>query len=251
MKIRDMKILLLNPNTTELMTRDMEEQARRYARPGTEIEGVTARFGAASIEGFYEEEYAILHFLETIKERASEFDGVILACYGDPGLYAAREISPVPVVGIAEASMLFACTVAHRWSIVTVLPRIKPMMEGMVRLHGFESRCASIRTTPLSVLDCERDPAAAEREIAKAAKAAVTEDGAEAILLGCGGMGPLDQRVGAALPGVPVIDGIACAVKLIEGLVDYGLTTSRVAAFKEPEPKPFVDYPGPAVVVSA
>jgi allantoin racemase len=232
------------------MTRDMEEQARRYARPGTEIEGVTARFGAASIEGFYEEEYAILHFLETIRDRAAEFDGVILACYGDPGLYAAREISPVPVVGIAEASMLMACTVAHKWSIVTVLPRIKPMMENMVRMHGLEGRCASIRTTPLSVLDCEHDPTAAEREIAKAARAAIEEDGAEAILLGCGGMGPLDQTVGAALPGIPVIDGIACAVKLLEGLHDYGLRTSRVAAFKEPEPKEFVPYPGHPVAAA-
>lgn len=235
-----MRFLLLNPNTTESMTHDMEEQARRYARPGTEIEGVTAPFGATSIEGFYEEEYAIMHFLQAIRQRAEEFDGVILACYGDPGLHAAREISPVPVVGIAEASMLMACTVAHKFSIVTVIPRVKPMIEHTVKLHGLESRCASIRTTPLSVLDCEADPTAAEREILKASKAAIEEDGAEAILLGCGGMGPLDQTVGAALP-VPVIDGIPCAVKLLEGIVDYGLTTSRAAAYKAPEEKEFVE----------
>src|SRR2546425_12419679 len=156
-----MRFMLLNPNTTEEMTRDMERQARKHARPGTEVEGVTAKFGAVSIEGFYEEEYAIMSFLQTIRERASEFDGVILACYGDPGLYACREISPVPVVGIAEASMLMACTVAHKWSIVTVLPRVKPFMENMVRLHGLEHRCASIRPTPLTVLDCETDPARA------------------------------------------------------------------------------------------
>jgi allantoin racemase len=237
------KILLLNPNTTEEMTRDMEEQALRYARPGTEVEGMTAPFGAASIEGHYEEEYAILHFLEAIKDRAAEFDGVILSCYGDPGLNAAREISPVPVVGIAGASMLMACTVAHKFSIVTVIPRVKPMMEDLIRRHGLESRCASIRTTPLSVLDCERDPAAAEREIVKASKAAIAEDGAEAILLGCGGMGPLDQKVGAVIDA-PVIDGIPCAVKLLEGMYDYGLNTSRVAAFKEPEPKEWIEYAG-------
>ena len=74
--------------------------------------------------------------------------------------------------------------------------RIKPMLENMVRIHGFESRCASIRTTPLSVLDCEEDPAAAEREILREAKLAIAEDHAEAILLGCGGMGPLDQTIG-------------------------------------------------------
>ena len=222
----------------------MEEAARRYARPGTEVVGFTPAFGAPSIEGHYEEEFAIISFLQTIRAHASEFDGVILACYGDPGLYACREISPVPVVGIAEASMLMGCTVAHRFSIVTVLPRVKPMIANAVRLHGLESRCASIRTTPLSVLDCEEDPERAVAELVAAAKLAVEQDEAEAILLGCGGMGPLDERISAELD-VPVIDGIPCAVKLLEGISDYGLRTSRAAAFKEPEPKPFVDLPAP------
>lgn len=117
-----------------------------------------------------------------------------------------------------------------------------------MRLHGLESRRASIRTTPLSVLDCERDPAAAEREIVKAARLAIDEDGAEAICLGCAGMGPLDKTVEAQV-GIPVLDGVACAVKLVEGLVDYGLSTSRAAAFKEPEPKEIVGYsPGGALL---
>jgi allantoin racemase len=132
--------------------------------------------------------------------------------------------------------------VAYRFSVVTVLPRVRPMIEETVRRVGLESRCASVRTTPLSVLDCERDPDAAAREIAIAARAAVAEDGAEAICLGCAGMGPLDRRVGEEL-GVPVLDGVACAVKLVEGIVDYGLQTSRVAAFRAPEPKEHVGYP--------
>jgi allantoin racemase len=237
-----MRILVVNANTSEEMTRDIGEAARRYARPDTEIEVTSPAWGPRSIEGHYEDYVAALATVETIKERASEFDGVVLGCYGDPGLFAAREISPVPVVGTAEASLLMACPVAHKFSVVTVLPRVKPLIEDTIRLHGLESRCASIRTTPLSVLDCERDPSAAEREIIKAGKAAIEEDGAEAICLGCAGMGPLDKAVQAAV-GVPVFDGIACAVKLIEGLVDYGVTTSRVAAFKEPEAKEFVNYP--------
>jgi allantoin racemase len=127
---------------------------------------------------------------------------------------------------------------------------VKPMIENMVRLHGLETRCASIRTTPLSVLDCENDPTAAEREILREAKLAIADDGAEAILLGCGGMGPLDQTIGAELP-VPVIDGIPCAVKLLEGLVDYGLSTSRAAAYKEPEPKEFIEIGGVVAGVGA
>jgi allantoin racemase len=236
-----MRILVVNPNTTEEMTQDIGRQARKFARPGTEIEAVSPAWGPRSIEGHYEDQLSAVAMLEVIHERAADFDGVVIACYGDPGLHAARESSPVPLVGIAEASMLMACTVAHAFSIVTVLPRIKPMFETMVRMHGLESRCASIRTTPLSVLDCERDPAAASREIVKASRLAIAEDGAEAICLGCAGMGPLDKEVEAEL-GVPVLDGVACGVKLIESLVDYGLTTSRVAAYKAPEPKEILNY---------
>lgn len=237
-----MRILVINPNTSEEMTRDIGEEARRYARPGTEIEVTSPAWGPRSIEGHYEEELSAVATLETIRERSPDVDGVVIACYGDPGLFAAREISAVPVVGIAEASMLMACTVAHRFTIVSVLPRVKPMLEDMVRLHGLESRCASIRTTPLTVLDCERDPDAARREIVVAARAAVAEDGAEAICLGCAGMGPLDKAVEAEI-GIPVLDGVACAVKMLEAILDYGLRTSRVAAFKEPEPKEIVGYP--------
>lgn len=153
-----MRILVVNPNTSEEMTRDIGEEARRYARPGTEIETVCPAWGPRSIEGHHEEALAALATLETIRERADTFDGVVIACFGDSGLAAAREVSPVPVLGIAEAAMLLACTVAHRFSVVTVLPRVKPMLESTVRLHGLEARCASIRTTPLTVLDCQRDP---------------------------------------------------------------------------------------------
>jgi allantoin racemase len=240
-----MRILVINPNTSEEMTSDIGEAARRYARPDTEIETVCPDWGPRSIEGHYEDYVAAVATLEVIRERAADFDGVVIACFGDPGLPAARELSPVPVVGIAEAAMLTACTVAHRFSIVTVLPRVKPFLEDVVRYHGLESRCASIRTTPLSVLDCERDPSAAEREIVAASRAAIADDGAEAICLGCAGMGPLDKAVQRQLD-VPVLDGTACAVKLLEGIVDYGLFTSRVAAYKEPEPKEFVNYPSRA-----
>jgi allantoin racemase len=245
-----MRVLVINPNTSEEMTLDIGDEARRYARPGTQIEAVSPAWGPRSIEGHYEEQLAAVATLEVIRERASEFDGVVIACFGDPGLFAAREVSPVPVVGIAEASMLMACTVAHRFSIVTVLPRLKPLLEGTVQLHGLASRCASIRTTPLSVLDCQREPAAAEREIVKAARIAIEQDGAEAICLGCAGMGPLDKAVEAQI-GIPVLDGVACAVKLVESLVDYGLSTSRLAAFKEPEPKEIVGQPAMPLTFSA
>lgn len=234
-----MRLLLVNPNTTETMTTEMYRLAMRYVQPGTEIEAVTAAFGSASIEGHWEEEYGILASLEAIEARRGEVDGVVLACFGDPGLYAAREISPAPVVGIAEASMHLACLVAHKFSIVTVLPRVRPMLENMVALHGLTSRCASIRTTALGVLDIEQDAAAATQQVIDASIAAVEEDGAEAICLGCSGMGALYDALREALD-IPVIDGVIAATKLLEAIVQCRLETSRVAAFKSPEEKHFV-----------
>ena len=237
-----MRILVVNPNTSEEMTRDIAEQAARYARPDTELETVAAPWGPRSIEGHYEEHVAAVATLEAIGRRAGSFDAVVIACFGDPGLYAAREVSPVPVIGIAEAALLMACTVSYRFSVVTVLPRVRPLIEETVRRVGLESRCASVRTTPLSVLDCERDPDAAR-----------PRDRHRRPRGGRGGRRGVDlprlRRHGAARPPRrrrarhPVLDGVACAIKLAEGVVDYGLSTSRVAAFRAPEPKEIVGYP--------
>jgi allantoin racemase len=232
-----MRLLVINPNTTAAMTEAIGEQARAAARPGTEIEAVSPAWGPASIEGHAEEVLSAAAVLEVVAARAADFDGVAIACYGDPGLYAAREVSPVPVVGIAESSMLLACTVAHTFSVVTVIDRIRPLLEDVVDRYGLSDRCASVRGTNLAVLDIERDPAAASREIVAEARRAVEEDKAEAICLGCAGMGPLECDVRDALAGVPVLDGVATAVKTLESLGDLGLSTSRRAAFKLPEPK--------------
>lgn len=235
-----MKILVVNPNTSPEMTDDIGRAARKYARQGTEVVTVCPSWGPRSIEGHFEEALAATATVETIAASRDDYDGFVVACYGDPGLAAAREVTRVPVVGIAEASMLLACTVAHRFSVVTVLPRIVPLLHDLVRANGLEPRLASVRATPLSVLEIEADPGRAEKEIVAAGRRAITDDGAEAICLGCAGMGPLDKAVQRAL-GVPVIDGVAAAVKMLESLGDYGVTTSKVAAFRDPEPKELVN----------
>lgn len=229
-----MKILVINPNTTAEMTRDIGAQARRYARADTQIEAISPSWGPPSIESHAEQELGAVAMLRIVADRAPEFDGIVIACYGDPGLYAAREISPVPVMGIAESSMMMTLSVAHRFSIVAALARSRPIMEDVVRRYGLEARCASVRTTSLAVLEIGRDPERAERQIIVEAREAVERDGAEAISLGCAGMGTLDKRVQEAV-GVPVVDGVVAAVKLLEGITDYGLGTSRVAAFTSPE----------------
>ncbi len=237
-----MRILVINPNTTQAMTDEIAKVARAAAGPGTEIECVSPPAGPRSIEGFTDEVLASYHTVDLVAQTNGRYDGYVIACYGDPALAACREMTDVPVVGIAEASFHMAGLVAHRWSIVTVLPRVKPLLEELVERNGMERRCASIRCTPLTVLEIEEDIERTKRMMVDEGRAAIEDDDAEAILLGCAGLGPIDKTMQEAL-GVPVFDGTACAVKLLEGLHHYGIKTAKVKAYLAPEPKELVACP--------
>jgi allantoin racemase len=237
-----MKILVINPNTTMSMTEAIGEACRKVAQPSTEITAISPKRGPRSIEGYVEDYVAAVATLETIAEHRGAYDAFIIACFGDPGLHAARELVEEPVIGIAEAAMHMSCLVAHKFSIVSVIHRVKPLLEDMVNAAGLADRCASIRTTELAVLDIEKDYAIAQEMLIAESRLAMEEDGAEAICLGCAGMGPLDKGMQAAL-GIPVLDGCGCAVKLAEACFDYGIKTSKFKAFKAPEPKEYVDWP--------
>lgn len=241
-----MKILVINPNTTQAMTDEIAAAASAVARPDTEIDCTSPAAGPRSIEGHADEAIAAYHTLQKVAETRGQYDAYVIACFGDPGLYACREVADVPVVGIAEAAMHMACLVAHRWSIVTVLPRVEPFLAEAVHRAGLTEKCASIRCTPLSVLEIEEDIERTKNLIVEYARLAIDEDGAEAILLGCAGLGPIDKTMQETL-GVPVLDGTACAVTMAEGLHAYRLATSRAKAFKAPEPKELVACPGPLI----
>jgi allantoin racemase len=238
-----MRILVINPNTTQVMTDEIAKVARASAAPGTEIDCISPDAGPRSIEGFTDEVLASYHTVDTVARTNGAYDGYVIACYGDPALAACRELTEVPVVGIAEASFHMASLVAYKWSIVTVLPRVEPLLEELVHRNGMEQRCASIRCTPLTVLEIEEDIERTKRMMVDEARSAIDDDGAEAILLGCAGLGPIDKTMQEEL-GVPVFDGTACAVKLLEGLHHYGVTTSKAKAYLAPEPKELVACPG-------
>ena len=213
------------------------------AGKGTEVHTVQPEAGPRSIEGNADEVLAGYHTLDLVAGTRGKYDAYVIACYGDPALAACREVSSVPVIGIAEASFHMASLVAYKWSVVTVLPRVKPLLEELVHRNGMEMRCASIRCTPLTVLEIEEDIERTKRMMVDEGRQAIENDGAEAILLGCAGLGPLDKWMHEQL-GVPVLDGVACGVKLAEALHSYGVTTSKVAAYKDPEPKELVACPG-------
>lgn len=240
-----MKIKIINPNITELMTLGIHETARRVARPDTEVVTVNPENGPSSIEGYYDGQLAVLGVMEEVLKSLEEggVDAFVLACYGDPGLESLREITDIPVVGIAEASIFLSCFLAPRFSIITVIPRVIVPMEEIVRKYGIADRLASVRATRLSVLEFVADLEAGKKALIEEGRRALEDDGAEVLLLGCAGMAGLDQEMEDEL-GAPVIDGVAAAVKIAEGLVDLKKKTSKIRTFATPEKKEIRGFSG-------
>jgi allantoin racemase len=234
-----MRIKVINPNTTASMTRKIGEAARTVASPGTEIVAVNPASGPVSIEGHYDEAIAAAAMLEEIRMGESEgVDGYIIACFGDPGLLAARELHHGPVLGIAEAAMHVASLLATGFSIVTTLGRTKVIARHLVERYGMGHACRAIRACELPVLQLEDPESEAGRLILEECRRARDEDDAGAIVLGCGGMADLTQRLQTSL-GIPVIDGVTAAVKLTEALVGLGLGTSKHGDLAYPLHKPY------------
>ena len=233
-----MKIKIINPNTTAEMTEDICVSARAGAWPGTEVVCLNPDKGPTTIEGWYDEQMAIPWLIEELlkSERDDPAQGYVVACFGDPGLYALRELTQKPVLGVAESAIALTQFVAARFAIVTIMPRVRLMLEELVQRSGASHRCASIRTPDLAVIDFMNDYDRCEKILIDQAKEAIADDYAEAIILGCAGMASFVDNVRRALP-VPVFDAVASAVSLAQTLVHLGISTSKVLTYKPPEKK--------------
>ena len=227
------KILIVNPNTTASMTETIAAAACAAAAPGTEIAAVTSAMGPASIEGFYDEALAVPGLIEALLS-VKDADAGIVACFDDTGLDAARSAAPFPVVGICEAALVTAGQLAKRIAVVTTLPRSIVPLEDLVRRYGFAER-AMVTACNAAVLDLEK-PGSGAGEKLRAEIARALDKGAEAIVLGCAGMADLARALSEEF-NVPVIDGVAAAVKQAEALAGLRLTTSRRGAYARPAAK--------------
>ncbi len=239
-----MHVLLINPNTTEEFTHRVDAIAKKFASPQTQVTAVTPAYGPRSIEGIYDELLSSAGTLEIALRHLDQVDGIIIACYSDhPTVYALREITEKPVLGIAEASMLMACMLGYKFSVVTTNREWEPLLWDAARHYGLGERVASIRSTGMAVLALEKaSPEETFAMIRQAARKAVEEDGAEVICLGCAGMSGFDKALQEEL-GVPVIDGVVAALKFLEGLNGYGLHTSKRNAYAVPGHKELVGMP--------
>jgi allantoin racemase len=229
-------IAVINPNTSRAMTAAIGRTAREVAGPGVRVLAVTSAMGPASIESHYDEALAVPGLLAAVRDsELAGADGHVIACFGDPGLAAAREIATGPVVGIAEAAMHLATYLGRSFSVVTTLSRTIGHTRDLVRAYGFSRACAGVHACDIPVLDL--DSAQARACIAKACAAARDADGCDVIVLGCAGMTDLAAAISGEL-GLPVVDGVAAAVKTVESLVALGLRTSKRDEYATPPAKP-------------
>lgn len=238
-----MRILVVNVNTTESITEAIAKQARAVASPGTEIVGLTPFFGAESVEGNFESYLAAIAVMDRVMAYDQPFDAVIQAGYGEHGREGLQELLNVPVVDITEAAASTAMFLGHAYSVVTTLDRTVPLIEDRLKLAGLYQRCASVRASGMAVLELEEDPLRAMEAIVRQAELAISEDKAEVICLGCGGMTGLDEQI-RYRTGVPVVDGVTSAVTIAEGLVRLGLSTSKIRTYATPRPKKVIGWPG-------
>lgn len=235
-----MRIHLINPNTTQGMTDTIGEAGKAIAAAGSQISASNPASGPVSIEGHFDEAISAVGVVEEIMrlDRETQIDAYVVACFGDPGLLAAREATSAPVIGIAEAAFHMATLIATRFSVVTTLSRTGIIAEHLLDQYGFRHHCRRVRAAEIPVLDLEDDSDRALEKIIAECRLARDEDGIGAIVLGCGGMANLTEAISREV-GLPVIEGVTAAVKLAEALVGLGLKTSKVGDLAYPRPKSF------------
>ena len=212
-----MRLLVINPNTMPEMTA-LVLRAIRPHLPAATLLPVTGRFGAHYIASRSAGVVAAHAALEAFAEHGAGCDGVYLACFGDPGLLALKDLSHVPVVGMAEASSRLAARQAQRFSIVTGGERWGPMLREFLGSLGLGDRLAAVETVAPTGADIARDPDGAIALLAEACNRTAARDGAGAVILGGAGLAGLAARVQPHV-SVPVIcSAEAGARMLIEAL---------------------------------
>jgi allantoin racemase len=232
-----MLIHVVNPNTTKAMTDKIAIAAKSVAGAGTEIFATQPELGPVSIEGYYDEAYSVPGMLARIAEAEKRgVAGHIIACFDDTGLDAARSLASAPVIGIGEAAFHAASLIAGKFSVITTLSRSVSAIEHNLVRYGLSMRCAKVRASEVAVLSLEDPKSDARSKISAEIELAKTQDRAEAIVLGCAGMADLAKAL-SDQHELPVIDGVAAAMGLIEMLCRMNVKTSKRGGYAAPLPK--------------
>jgi allantoin racemase len=220
------RITVINPNTSAELTATITKAAQAVAGAGVTVTGVHPAVGVPSVESHAQEAIAAVGVIEQVRAHQTDTDAFVIACFGDTGVPAAREVATCPVVGMTEAALQTACLVAHRFVVITLPARTIAHSDRVVRALGLEHRC-TVTAVDVPVAELVDGSTHLLDAFAEAARGA---DHAEAVVLGCAGLADLVGPLSDTL-GVPVIDGVAAGVGIAVGLVAMGLNTSRANTF--------------------
>lgn len=200
------------------MTADIEAVAKNSAQATTTIVAINPKYGPTSIQGKEDGEACLPGLYELFDDMVTEstdFDAVIIACFDDTGLDELKSRSPIPVIGIGQAAFHAAAMLGHSFTTVTTLPVSVPVIEDNIKKYGFAGLSKGVRASQVAVLDVGEGTA---HKITAEANRAVIEDQCDVIVLGCAGMADLANQISRQLE-LPVIDGVALAVRFSEALV--------------------------------
>ena len=213
-----MSVILINPNSTEAMT-DMMVSAASKAAPDLEFAGWTSNDGPPAIQGVADGALAEGPFLKLIaKANDEQADGIIIGCFDDTALAEAARLAHCPVIGIGQAAYFYAALRHWRFSVVTTLAVSVPILEANIARYGLSGYLGRVRASEVPVLDLDREPLLAGDKVAGEAAAAQTEDDVDAIILGCGGMAQVLDKVVQSVE-IPVLDPVICAARCFRWLV--------------------------------
>lgn len=241
--MKQRRILVVNPVGTDQWDESDAGYLRQKARKGTTIDIVSLDRGPVSLEGVCYETEAIPEILQRVRAGATDHDGILINCFLDPGVMAAREAVDIPVAGPGESGMILASLLGHTFSILAVAKNLIPRHFVQARLLGLEVRLASVLNLGIPVVDLLGDPQKTVQVALEQARLARDRDGAEVIVLGCTGMATLAETIQEQLD-VPVVEPAAAALKILEATIDLGLTHSRAGLYRRPD---FTKITWPAV----
>ncbi len=234
-KGKHMKILVANPNSSEICTDVIIRSARRKADPNTELVFLTNPKGTKNIDCGFADYQSVWSFQRAILDKVEEIhpDAVVLAGFGNVGVFALKEVLEIPVLSISEATQTIACLMGHKYTVLTMLKQFIPYQEDLVRLYRLQDKCASVRGISMNVERACVEREETLRQLKEEILKIVEQDGAEVVVLGCAALCGYDEEL-QALVGLPVLDPVTVAVKVAEMFVSTGLCHSKKRKFAAP-----------------
>jgi len=221
-----MKLLIINPNSDKQMSLAILSSATQFADGDFDVDCLSTPGAPLFIDTYQDAATALPGMVELLNRHEADYDAFIVACHCDPNLDLMKELTNKPMVGIGEASMKIATMLGHRFSVISTDSRSVPNKEALIRSYHLQDLLASVKF-PVAALENRSD----EEKYLLTAQAAIEEDMAEVVVLGCAGMTGLDKRLEQKL-GVPVLDGVVCALIIAAGLVKYQVATSKIRRYR-------------------